>query len=246
LPPDINQSIDFLFRLMYDADMQASSREALPSVRSEATRAALVRAALDLFGDKGFEATSTREIAAAAGANIAAIAYHFGGKDGLRLACADFVVATISEIVASGLARAVGIESLSAEAARDLLARIVGALIDGVVARDAARSTSRFVLREMFEPSPAFERVYAGVMGPTHMKACAIWSRATGAPAESEETRLAVFAVLAQVLYFRIARPAVLRRMDWRNIGPSETSAIKRVVLANLDAALDLARKARS
>jgi TetR/AcrR family transcriptional regulator, regulator of cefoperazone and chloramphenicol sensitivity len=224
--------------------MQAGSRVALPSTRSEATRAALVRAALDLFGDKGFDATSTREIASAAGANIAAIAYHFGGKDGLRLACADFVVAAISEILAGGLGDAERIEELSPEAARDLLARVVGAMIDGIVARDAARPIARFVLREMFEPSAAFERLFAGVMGPTHIKACSVWSRATGAAAESEGTRLAVFAMIAQILYFRVARPAVLRRMDWRDIGPSQASAIKRVVLANLDAALDLAPKA--
>jgi len=225
--------------------MQAGSREALPSARSEATRAALVRAALDLFGDKGFEATSTRQIAAAAGANIAAIAYHFGGKDGLRLACADFVVATISELIAGGFDGAERIESLSAGAARDLFARVVAAMIDGVVARDAVRPIVRFVLREMFEPSPAFERLYAGVMGPTHMKACLVWSRATGAPVDGEGTRLAVFAMIAQILYFRVARPAVLRRMNWRDIGPSEASAIKRVVLANLDAGLDrAARKA--
>ncbi len=221
--------------------MQTGSREALPSARSEATRAALVRTALDLFGARGYEATSTREIAAAAGANIAAIAYHFGGKEGLRLACADFVVATIDEVFAGALGEAGRIEALAPDEARDLLARVVSAMIDGIVARDAARQIARFVVREMFEPSTAFERVYAGVMGPMHVKACQIWSRATGAPAESDGTRLAVFALIAQIIYFRLARPAVLRRMDWRDIGPSQASAIKRVVLANLDAALDAA-----
>jgi TetR/AcrR family transcriptional regulator, regulator of cefoperazone and chloramphenicol sensitivity len=224
--------------------MQTGSREALPSARSEATRAALVRAALDLFGAKGYEATSTREIAAAAGANIAAIAYHFGGKEGLRLACADFVVVTISEVFAGALGEAEQTETLSPDAARDLLARVVSAMIDGIVARDAARPIARFVAREMFEPSAAFERVYAGVMGPTHIKACSVWSRATGAPAESDGTRLAVFAMIAQIIYFRLARPAVLRRMNWRDIGPSQASAIKRVVLANLDAALGAAHDA--
>lgn len=223
--------------------MTAGSPANPPSARSEATRAALVRAALDLFGDKGFDATSTREIAAAAGANIAAIAYHFGGKDGLRIACADFVAATLGEVFAGGIGDAERIDTLSPEAARGLLARVVGVMIDGIVARDAVRPVARFILREMFEPSAAFESLFAGVMGPTHRKACLVWSRATGAPAESEGTRLAVFAVIAQVLYFRVARPAVLRRMEWPDIGPSQASAIKRVVLANLDAALDLARK---
>ena len=86
-------------------------------------------------------------------------------------------------------------------------------------------------------------RVYAGVLGPLHRAACALWARATGAAPESEATRLAVFAMIAQIVYFRLARPAVLRRMDWSAIGPTEASALKRVVLANLDAALELARR---
>ena len=214
----------------------------LLSPRSEATRAALVRAALELFGAKGFEATSTREIAAAANANIAAIAYHFGGKEGLRAACADFVVAAIGEVFAAAEGEAEPIGSLTPAGARDALSRIASGLIDAIVVRGEARPIVRFVLREMFEPSAAFERLY-GAIGPMHARACAMWSRATGAPAESEATRLAVFALIGQLIYFRLARPAVLRRMDWRDIGPAEGEAIKRLVIGNLDAVLDLAGK---
>ncbi len=57
----------------------------------EATRAALIEAGLKLFGTHGYDAVSTRQIADAAEANIGSIAYHFGGKPGLRLACAQFV-----------------------------------------------------------------------------------------------------------------------------------------------------------
>jgi AcrR family transcriptional regulator len=211
-----------------------------PSPRADATRSALVRASLELFGAKGFEATSTREIAAAASANIAAIAYHFGGKEGLRAACADFVVAAIAEVFvdAEGEAHA----SETPAAARDALARIASGLIEGIVVRGEARPIVRFVMREMFEPSAAFERLY-GAIGPMHARACALWSRATGAPAESETTRLAVFSLIGQLIYFRLARPAVLRRMEWRDIGPAEGAAIKRLIIGNLDAALDLARK---
>ena len=56
---------------------------------ADMTRDALVRAALKLFGRQGFDGTSTREIAAEAKANIGSIAYHFGGKEGLRAACAQ-------------------------------------------------------------------------------------------------------------------------------------------------------------
>lgn len=46
-------------------------------------RKRLLHAALRLFADKGFAKTSTREIAQAAGVNIAAISYYFGDKTGL-------------------------------------------------------------------------------------------------------------------------------------------------------------------
>ncbi len=46
-------------------------------------RAKLMRAALRLFADKGYEGASTREICDAAGANLSAIRYYFGDKAGL-------------------------------------------------------------------------------------------------------------------------------------------------------------------
>ena len=70
---------------------------------ADQTRAALIRAALKLFGRQGFEGTSTREIAALANANIGSIAYHFGGKEGLRAACADYIVETIGGIAGPAL-----------------------------------------------------------------------------------------------------------------------------------------------
>ena len=70
---------------------------------ADQTRLALVQAALKLFGQKGFDGTSTREIATAARANIGSIAYHFGGKEGLRSACAEHIVDTVNAIAAQAI-----------------------------------------------------------------------------------------------------------------------------------------------
>ncbi len=47
------------------------------------TREQLIKTASRLFGEKGFEAVSTRELAKEADVNIAMIAYYFGSKEGL-------------------------------------------------------------------------------------------------------------------------------------------------------------------
>src|SRR3954470_24235673 len=47
------------------------------------SRERLLLAAMRLFAEQGFARTSTREIALAAGTNIASISYYFGDKAGL-------------------------------------------------------------------------------------------------------------------------------------------------------------------
>ncbi|SJM28159.1 CerR family C-terminal domain-containing protein [Mesorhizobium delmotii] len=214
-------------------------REASPA---DMTRAALVRAALTLFGRQGFDGTSTREIAAEARANIGSIAYHFGGKEGLRAAAADYIVDTIQAIAG----QAIG--DLQApndpEAARAQLFTALERMVAFIVARPEAGEIVQFVLRELSHPTAALDRIYDGVFEPTHRRLCLIWEQATGEPAESEATRLTVFTLIGQVVYFRIGREAVMRRMGWRGIGDAEATKIAAAVTDNL-AAILAARKDR-
>ncbi|MFD9864093.1 TetR family transcriptional regulator [Streptomyces alboflavus] len=55
-------------------------------------RARLREAALELFAERGFEATSTRAVAAAAGLSPALVTKHFSSKEGLRAAVAAHVL----------------------------------------------------------------------------------------------------------------------------------------------------------
>lgn len=206
------------------------------SPQAEQTRAALIRAALRLFGQKGFDGTSTRDIAAAANANIGSIAYHFGGKEGLRLACAGFIVETIQKIagqaMAAGAPAAPGAAAEAAALAQ--IDAIVQRMVGFIVAQPEAGEIVQFVLRELSHPTAALDAIYAGVFEPVHRRLCAIWAAATGEEAEAEETRLRVFAIIGQVVYFRIGREAVLRRMGWSAIGPAEAARIAGVITENV------------
>jgi len=205
-------------------------RDASPA---DQTRAALVQAALKLFGRRGFDGTSTREIAAEAKANIGSIAYHFGGKEGLRAAAADFIVETIQGIAGQALGAAQAAAS-TPEAARAQLFAALERMVGFIVASPQAGEIVQFVLRELSHPTAALDRIYAGVLEPTHRRLCQIWEQATGEPAESEATKLIVFTIIGQVIYFRIGREAVMRRMGWREIGDKEAAKVVAVAADNL------------
>ena len=84
---------------------------------SQGTRNAIIEAGLRGFGERGFAATTTREIAGLAGTNIASISYHFGGKEGLRDACAAHIVEVMREATAgAGPAAAAPADPAAAEA----------------------------------------------------------------------------------------------------------------------------------
>ncbi len=54
-------------------------------------------AAIKLFADRGFDGTTTRDIAEASGLNISLISYYFGGKDGLLHAALEYIESFINK-----------------------------------------------------------------------------------------------------------------------------------------------------
>lgn len=207
---------------------------------ADQTRIALVHAALHLFGSKGFDGTSTREIAALAKANIGSIAYHFGGKEGLRLGTADYIVETIQGIANQALGDFAPISEPAdtGDAAHRQLSAALDRMVHFIVARPEAGEIVQFMLRELSHPTAALDRIYAGVFEPLHRRLCGIWEAATGEPAESDSTKITVFTLIGQVIYFRIGQEPVKRRMGWALIGPAEADAVAGVAKRNLDAML--------
>ena len=75
----------------------AAPRQRAEQQRSQATRAAILRAALDEFAEKGFEAASIRSIAERTGFQHPVITYHYPTKDQLWRAVAEDTFERIRE-----------------------------------------------------------------------------------------------------------------------------------------------------
>lgn len=197
----------------------------------EATRAALIEAGLKLFGTHGYDAVSTRQLADAAEANIGSIAYHFGGKQGLRLACAQFVAERIITVAAPAISAPLPTDPAIAvammEGAIERFSRFL------VSSRDAG-TYAAFMLREIMQPGEVVDYIYDTLISRAHMRLCGLFGVATGRDPESSLVKAAVFSLLGQVLYFRVARPIVLKRMDWADVGEAEADELVAVFKTNL------------
>jgi len=124
-----------------------------PAHGGHETRDRLLREAAQLFADQGFRKVTVREICRAAGANVAAINYHFGDKLGLYrdvLQSAIDVMRSTSEA-----ARRAG-EGLPPD---EQLRCFIHVFLERVLANGGVTWIYRLVHREMTDPTPAIDEL---------------------------------------------------------------------------------------
>src|SRR6476469_9742522 len=117
---------------------------------AEVTRITLVEAAIRLFGEKGYEAVSTRDIADLAAANIGSIAYHFGGKPGLRRACAEYVINNVRTTLGISFNRP--IPKMTPVEALASMEQTLATFCNFWLASRESQHFVHFMLRELMDP----------------------------------------------------------------------------------------------
>jgi AcrR family transcriptional regulator len=156
-----------------------------PRSDGEQSRERLMQAGLRLFARQGFAKTSTREIAEAAGVNLAAISYYFGDKEGLYRA----VFFETQGKPADEIARYAGETLTLREALRGLFIGFVEPLKEG----ERAQLCTRLHAREYLEPTGLWQQEIAEGIGPMHAALVQVLCRHLGLRrADPEVQRLAL------------------------------------------------------
>ncbi|MGW0818059.1 TetR/AcrR family transcriptional regulator [Streptomyces viridiviolaceus] len=129
------------------------------------TRDRLLDAAERLFAEHGYAATSLRTVTVAAGANVAAVNYHFGSKEGLFRAVVERAMAAVNTERLRLLAELRAARSVPSveELVRAFV--VTGARI---VEHSGERgmTIARFLGQVMSEPDPAIRRLFGAQVGP--------------------------------------------------------------------------------
>jgi AcrR family transcriptional regulator len=185
--------------------MPKSRAIAEPAAGAETTQAALLTAATAVFAESGYFKASVREIARRAGANLAAVSYHFGGKQGLYLAM-------LQQLAQAGLARyplateesaALPREERLVQAVRNFLSRFMGPAPVPVL--------PRLLVQEFAHPTPALDVMIRRLLRPQVEQLTAIVREFLGPRATPVQARRAVFSIAGQCLIYLLGRPIVER-----------------------------------
>ena len=122
---------------------------------AEYTRNQIIKAAVSLFAEKGFDRSSVRDIVSKARVNQAAINYHFKGKDGLYL---EVLKIAFERLTQSTGVDAEELKSLSREQA---LRRFVRDQLRPLLFQDELSRYIRMFAWESAHPSKVFRKFIA-------------------------------------------------------------------------------------
>ena len=155
-----------------------------------------------VFAEKGFGAATVREICQAAGANVAAVNYHFRDKTGLYL-----------EVVRRSMMLAhQHVIDPTTMAPEEALTAFVHGMVTGLRrAREGAAWHVRIMAHELAQPTAALDMVVEEVIGPRFAILRTVVSQLTGLPPESETTRMCAMSVIGQVVHYAHAWPVIER-----------------------------------
>lgn len=191
----------------------------------------LLDTAIDQFGRYGFDGASTREIARASGTAMSSITYHFGGKQGLYLAAAEHIAASIRTLQGESAARAIAAGRESPHAATEALAELLDGLAQ-MMLRPETEAWSRFIIREQQFPTEAFDLLFARAMQPI---LTAFVELIGGARVDLPRREVVAMAVLlfGQAMVLRAGRAAVCRAFGVDQLDEATADLLRARLRAN-------------
>ncbi len=206
------------------------------------TREHLLEIAGQVFAEKGFDRATSREICERAGANVAAVNYHFGGVEALY-----------AEVVREANHRLVSLEAISAAVAghvdaRSKLQAIIGLFIRALTGPASASWVIRVMGREFVAPSPLLQDLRAKEILPKARILRSVVAEFMELDADHPAVSRSCISVLAPCFMLLVADRRTLKRA-FPSFGLSAENAqelaahFSSFTLAGLAAAANAARK---
>jgi AcrR family transcriptional regulator len=159
----------------------------------------LLQAAEELFPEKGFDATSVRELAAAADCNIASVNYHFGGKEKLYFELWRRYLIRMRETRLAAIQRVM--QSEPAEyALENLLRAFANAFLEPLIDQSRAQRFTKLMAREMLDRHLPADMFVEEVIVPTLTAMRQAFARICP-DLDSSRVRLVVYSIVAQLLH---------------------------------------------
>jgi TetR/AcrR family transcriptional regulator, regulator of cefoperazone and chloramphenicol sensitivity len=169
------------------------------------TRSRLLQAAGEIFARHGFRRATVRMISGRAHANIAAVRYYFGGKEGLYAAVLQHTFITANQ-------KYPPTRNLPENAPPLLQLRtFIHTFLLRILDDGRPAWHGKLMIREIADPTPVLDQVIDEMFKPLYSRLIIIIGDFFEEGTDEEVIRLCAMSIMGQCLFYRHSRPVVAR-----------------------------------
>ncbi|HSY74566.1 MAG TPA: CerR family C-terminal domain-containing protein [Dongiaceae bacterium] len=185
--------------------MKLKPQTEITDASTDETRRQLLEAAGEVFAEVGFRDATVREICRRAGANIAAINYHFGDKETLYLEVLRYAHG-------KALAKYPPMMDLPDDAPPEKKLRaFIHSMLQRIFDKGPTSWHGKLMSREMIEPTKALDSLVEERMRPMVAQLWKIVAEILDCPVNDERVRLCSLSVISQCVFYNHCSPVVSR-----------------------------------
>jgi TetR/AcrR family transcriptional regulator, regulator of cefoperazone and chloramphenicol sensitivity len=188
------------------------------------TRQRLLDTAGEIFAEHGFRNATVRDICRRAEANVAAVNYHFGGKEGLYLEVLKFAHGCAFAKYPPGM----GLEPGASPKQR--LHAFVRSFLLRVLDQGQPAWFGKLMVREIADPTGALDTIVRDGIRPHFAMLKGIVTDLLGPKraGDPDRVRYAAWSVVGQCLFYFVGKPVILRLHPGQGLEPDDVDAIAR------------------
>lgn len=175
-----------------------ATRHTPPRADGEASRQRLMQAGLHLFAQQGFAQTSIRELALAAGVNVAAISYYFGDKAGLYRAVFFEPAGNPSEDIARFADADLSLA--------DALAGFYQSFLDPLCMGNEGHLSVKLRMREILEPTGLWAQEIRQDLQPMHQALVGVLCRHMALAEPDDDIHRLAICITAMAVHLHVGR----------------------------------------
>jgi TetR/AcrR family transcriptional regulator, regulator of cefoperazone and chloramphenicol sensitivity len=180
------------------------------------TRRQLLEAARAVFTEAGFHRATIREICRRAGANIAAVNYHFGDKEKLY-------AAVMKETYRAAIEKYPPHFGLSAHPTPEQrLHAFVRSFLFRTLSAGPHAHHGKLMSRELVDPSPALDDIVNEDLRPLAATLMSIVRELLGRKAPEDQVRRCGISVASQILFYHQCQPVLKRLFPDLKLGEAD------------------------
>ena len=199
-------------------------KEAVTDTSNPGTEQRLLEAAGEVFAEHGYRGATVRQICEKAKANIAAVNYYFGDKDGLYLAVLRYLHTIATDIFPPSLGLRPGAN------AEDRLHAFIRSLLHRLLGEGRPNWHMKLAARELIEPTSALDVIVEEAIRPLSQELESIILDLLGSQADDEQVRLCMLSVVSQCGFYHHSRAVISRLYTIQKFGAQDIEKLARHV----------------